>query len=258
MSDDSKHRGQEFARIAFHEYLLRQAKRESIQWEAVAPDPPDYFLTLDGTRFAVEVTAMMEKMTIAGKPRSTVGISASLFKFVHEVENDARDSGILRGAYVLSVDVLDELGTRWADLKRSVLDYVNRTRDLESAPEKVLLENRPESWWIAKFGSHKNYIGGLVGGGGKWEGEANQDIHDLLAEAVATKSKKLSLVPEPAILLLLDAYHFADTAGWRQAVTDDVRNSRFCAIIRIRDNGSCQLLSYQEPWHSIESTTSAG
>ncbi len=242
----SKRRDEEFARAALHELIAQSTT--AIEWEPVTAGAPDYFVSIDGARFAVEITAVMEKIEIGGKRRPAAGISRSLFRFVDCVEKEAREAGILSGAYALSVSPVDDLSSRCADLKAHIFEYLKTTSSVDQAPRRFLYEGGGNSWWIAKFGPHKDCIGGLVGSGGKWEGEANQDVRALLAERVTAKERKLAGVREPAILVLLDVYHFADDNGWLRAISDQVRSSRFSAVIRVRHDGWCQPLCSREPW----------
>src|SRR5437773_135165 len=59
---------------------------------------PDYVLTIDGAEYALEVTTVMDSLTINGRtqvPRATV--NAGLNEVAAEVETRARVEGILNG-----------------------------------------------------------------------------------------------------------------------------------------------------------------
>ena len=251
MSDDLRSPDEEFARVALHEHLATHVDPASLQWHPLIKDPPDYCLTIGDRRFGVEVTTLMDRVLVSGRQRPTAEITASLTRFVKDVKTTAGDTGVLHGAYAVAVDPIDELSRFGPELKGRILEYVSRTQDVDRAPRATLYSSGASRWWIEKFGSHKSYIGGIFHvSDAKWEGEMIEDTRRLLSERVSTKAKQLSLVLDPTALLLVDRYHFADDEEWAKAVPSSV-DPGICALVRVRDNGTCQCLWSRAPWPMV-------
>ena len=58
-----KSENEEFCKSKFDDFIRAKLRYSSIHWDDVAQtdEPPDYFLHLDGIKYAVEVTLLMEK-----------------------------------------------------------------------------------------------------------------------------------------------------------------------------------------------------
>ena len=69
-----KREDEELCRSIFDVYLLTLFEREAIKWASVEKrhEPPDFYLELAGNKYAIEVTALIEKMRTGGKRRSPV------------------------------------------------------------------------------------------------------------------------------------------------------------------------------------------
>src|SRR5262245_48913710 len=59
-----KRKEEEASKMAFDQFLRTRSDNPTIIWDDVVKDPPDYYLHLDGQKFAVEVTQIMETREI--------------------------------------------------------------------------------------------------------------------------------------------------------------------------------------------------
>ena len=214
---------EEFCKLKFDEFVRGRLSYSSICWESVAQEdePPDYYLYLNGIKYAVEVTVLMEKIEIGGGvrlPRSS--IVASLSRLVDDVETSARYDNSLHGAYVVkfSHPITNYKNVR-GQLFNNLLAYIKATRDRGSAPEQVVYKRGSQRCTITKMHNRETYVGHIGPSGGKWEGEIIEEICSLVRESVNSKCRKLSKLAEPKILLLYDSYLLADSGMYRQCVS---------------------------------------
>jgi len=211
-----KSKTEEFCKSKFDEFIRAISESTSIRWEGVAQrdEPPDYYLYLNGTKYAVEVTTLMEKIEVGNLELSQTTIIASLWQLVDEVEATARRENFLNGAYVVSFSrPLADFGKIREQLFDDLLAYVKTTQNLSTAPEQVIFKQGIQKCTVQKLHNQKSYIGKAgPSSGGKWEGEIAEEICALLEERVNDKHHKLRKISDPKILLLYDAYHFASLA----------------------------------------------
>jgi hypothetical protein len=109
---------EELARSEFDQLLREQLGVIRPEWEEVDAEcePPDYYLSFDARRFAVEVTTVMEKVELQAGSYPSLAILATLKKTVDEIENRARADDFLRGCYVVSLSPLDDFYSQRASL----------------------------------------------------------------------------------------------------------------------------------------------
>jgi len=209
-----KSRDEELCRSRFDEFIRAFLKYKSIVWEEVAQrnEPPDYYLHLDGTGFAVEVTILMEQLEVGKLWLPQVAVLSSLWRLVDEVEATAIEKKCLNGAYlvVFSRPIANFRQVR-EQLFTDLLKYVQTTQNVTAAPESTILKHGRQKCTIRKLHNNKNYIAKAGPSGGKWEGEAAREICLLLENRISDKYHKLRNISKPKILLLYDSYHFANS-----------------------------------------------
>jgi hypothetical protein len=74
-------------------------------WEEVTQqnEPPDYYLSLDNTKFAVEDTSLTELVSVGTSSSLSHSIISMFFRqFVDKVESEAKAGGYLQGNYLVS------------------------------------------------------------------------------------------------------------------------------------------------------------
>jgi hypothetical protein len=113
-----KSESEEFCKHSFDNYLRKIIPSSNLTWDEVKKEdePPDFYLSVNGTIYAVEVTILMQKVNVGTKnPLPASHIRDLLERFVtDEVEVVARNSGYLQGAYLVE---FSKPITNFADVK---------------------------------------------------------------------------------------------------------------------------------------------
>ncbi len=232
---------EEFAKESFSRALQRCGISESASWEE-GSEPPDFLLTLGGDRYAVEVTRIVGQIELGGRKESKRKSGARLQHFADELQEAAREQGILQGAYVLWLEPIADFNEVAPTARTVFLDYVARTKELSSAPGEVVLKRRGMHWSITKFHDKKDYLlatrsegtGGLLS-------EVVRDFPDLVSAAVESKAAKLATINIPHILLLVDDYHYASADLWQHGIPAPFCRT-FHTIARVFQEYECQIL----------------
>ena len=183
---------EEFCKMRFDTHLRKIIPTSNLLWTDVKQkdEPPDYYLSVDAIQYAVEVTILMQKVSVEAKNHLPVGIIRDLLsKFVkEEVEMVAKNSGYLRGAYLV---VFSQPITNFADVKGAIqielLSYISDTVASRKASRKVIYKNSREGCFIEKLNSEGNKV--VMGGPfiSKWEGESLAEAKQLLNERLDEK-----------------------------------------------------------------------
>jgi len=167
---------------------------------------PDFYLLLDGLSYAVEVTQLVVEAENA--------FSGWLQNFIKEVEQTAKREGCLRGAYLIVFPRRIEK-LRVSNVKSGLLEYIQSTYDLRSAPKRYILRlSNSQFCFIQKLQDKPDKIMWSGGYGNKWESEASVDVCNLLEQAITKKVSQLQRVRRPKILLLYDLYHWAPARAY--------------------------------------------
>lgn len=232
---------EEFAKESFSRAFLRLGISDLAVW-AKGKEPPDFFLTLGAELYAVEVTRIVGQVELGGRRESKRKSAAILQRFADDLQDTAREQGILRGAYVLWLEPTDDFKEIAPKVRRAFLDYVSRTKDLPSAPRETVLKRHGLHWSITKFHDKKTYLlatrsegtGGLLS-------EVVKDFPRLLGAALEAKTAKLASLSMPRILLLVDDYHYADKQLWHNEALAPFHQT-FHTIARVFQEYECQIL----------------
>jgi hypothetical protein len=121
-----------------------------IVWKEVEQrnEPPDYYLSLNGTTYAVEVSILIQKVDVKARKYLPVGIVRDLFtKFVAgEIEALARNGKFLQGCYLVS---FSKPITNFAKVKgiiqSELLSYISATQAVSKALAKIVYGRDRES-----------------------------------------------------------------------------------------------------------------
>lgn len=237
---------EEFCHSQFNEFLHSFPSPSTIHWDEVPQheEPPDYYVTLDGKKYAVEVTTLMETISVGRRDLPQIAIVQSLWSFVDEVEATAKRYGCLNGTYVVGfIEPIDNFGSVKDEIQERLLEYVERTQHVDAAPEKTVFGYGSQQCWIEKVHGLSDQI--LKGGptNVKWEGEAAIEICNLLKERLNDKRYKLRNVLKPKILLLYDHYRFANQSMFKACVDGGVKVASFHTVFVIRAGGNNFTLS---------------
>lgn len=234
-----------FCKVQFDTFIKQFFSQQDVIWEDVAQqnEPPDYYLLLGTRKFAVEMTALMELISVGtSKPLPLFIIHRFLNQFVAKVGKIAKKKGYLQGDYLVTfptpIDNFSDVQDRILD---KLLEYIQRTSGMEMAPQETIFKNvipkqMPQQCLIEKLRGKPNRV---IGGGPiltKFEGEAAEDICDLLNESLNIKADKLKDIVEPTILVLLDEYRFGDQQMYKNCIPHLLSLDYFHTVFIVQDH----------------------
>jgi len=245
----SKRESEEICKRSFDAYLAMKLDRKDMSWLCGGKERPDYYLKVKGVKYAVEVTTIMEKVTMGSKESSILTPYHSLRRLVLEVEEKASNEDALSGFYsvFISSPVTNFRKFR-ASIREKMLKYVRCTQFDDSAPLEIIFDQPGEKGLRqectiekSKISPSKICLSGPMTGF-KWEGEIQQEVCCLLQAMVTRKAHNLSQVPFPKILLLLNAYPFVDSACYKQCVPTLTSLRDFHTIFIVEDENRGYVL----------------
>lgn len=212
---------EEFCKSKFDDFLKKVQASASIVcgvWQD-GDEPPDFYFTLDDIRYAVEITILTEKIAVGTFKMPRVAIAHSLWKFVDEVEQLARERHLLHGAYIVRFSkAIEDFSAVKDDIRIRLLGYIECTQAMEKSPGKTVFKRRRQSCIIEKLHTRSDRIHKAGPHNTKWGGEAETEICDLVEERLADKCYKLRNLALPKIALLYDSYHFAGSKMYKDCV----------------------------------------
>lgn len=233
---------EEFAKEAFSRFLARLGS--SHDW-CEGSEPPDYFLHIEETSFAVEVTQIVEQVDLGTHVSSTTGVNRALTAFTRRLQTEAVARNILHGSYVIDFSPIPHLKAQQDTIRGKLLEYISTTQHNKTSD--WVTTHRVAGWpaiQIRKASGSGAVIYELIGGAeGKWEGDVLSEISQLIQRAIETKAGRLQGVPGDHILVLIDAYHYASAEAWN-AVASWPRflTSSFHSVVRVHGDYQCQIL----------------
>jgi hypothetical protein len=249
-----KRADEELCKSQFDSFVKGFLDPAGIIWEKVRQEdePPDYYLVLENARFAVEVTTLMEKVSVGTSSLLPRGVIRNILKrFVGRVESIAKDKGYLQGKHLVFFPTpIDNFGDVQDSIQKRLLEYIRRNAGLNAAPREIVFERRipqqrPQRCEIQKLNDQRNQV--LMGGPvwSKWEGEMVQDMCQLLNDRLDIKASKLKGITEPWLLLLLDRYVFADPGVYEECVSGLAAASSFHTVFIVQNNERAFILHSQ-------------
>lgn len=170
-------------------------------------DPPDFWLDIDGQKYAAEVTSIVNEQAY----------HAACIALKDAVKKSATDAGSIIGRYCLDVTMRPNLprknSAEWSDLCCKALSFIRDTDAKESTEETLLLDEEEGRLSIRKLAATGATVGLSRAPGAKWEGEIHNELQGLIQDAVTKKRKKLEIKGVPAqcpriFLVLYDAYGY--------------------------------------------------
>lgn len=244
---------EEVAKSAFTTFLRVQKGQRNVGWENVPQEsePPDYYVIIGGMRYAVEITGIFDQVEVNGNRYSSIGISASLKRFVEELKTTAEKKGILTGGYAVALSPLSYFPQRREKLLLQLIDYIQRTQNMAYAEEEVIMTSGFEYVGIQKIDNQENYVEEIISYPPKWKSESIEELRSALRDRLQDKVYKLSKISEPVILLILDSFNYLDGRDWQDMVQQIEQSSRFHTICRIATPDKTFILtSNEQSWLS--------
>jgi len=197
--------------------LRYQCGCHEVTVEREEDDPPDFWFTIEGKRYAGEVTSIV----------TSQGYHAHCRKLEDAIRNSSKEGGSIIGTYALLImrhpKIPRSTSSKWRDLVRQATSFVSATRDVESTGEARLLEDPDGHLDIKKVSGQGATVGTIGATEFKWEGEVQEELRELIEERVKEKRQKLEKKGIPALcprmmLLLYDAYGFGDLEDAQKAL----------------------------------------
>lgn len=191
-----------------HDLRQRCGCRE-IQVQREENDPPDFWVDVDGQRYAAEVTSITTGQAYQATWRA----------LEKAVGNAARNQGCLNGSYALVIRRKPDLPRRasedWRSVVAKAVSFVQGTASEESTAESLLLAHGRGRLSIRKVGATGNVVGLMGLTKVKRQREIREKLQELMQKAVTEKRNKLENKGVPAqcpdaILVFYDAYGFGD------------------------------------------------
>jgi hypothetical protein len=236
---------EEHCKSAFDAFLRQRCQEEDIVWND-EDNPPDYYLQLNGNKYAVEVTSLMEVIQLGNESLSHLTFIEAVHDFLKQIEQQAVREGILKGAYVVDYKPLNDFGKWKKYISKNIMDYIHATRDAPSAPERTILNRGHLGWSIEKYHSEKQYLTGATSDA-RWHHQAVDELCALLNQTLEKKAKKLATISCPKILLIADRYPWLESSDWSGCLSNLNSISEFHTVFLVSERGNSTL-------HSIEST----
>lgn len=228
-------------------------ERLRIRWDTVPQqfEPPDYYLTIEGNRYAVEVTGITDKIDLNGETYESLCVSNSLHRFVDEIEKEAKSKGILAGTYVIGLSPLSDFRVRREEIRLKLLEYIEITQNMRKAKSEKVVDNGFERINIEKLDISENTIEPVMSYTPKWKGESIEELRYALNHSLNIKSQKLSKIYDPIILIFLDSFIYLDVPDWENIIEQLEISSKFHTICLVsqRDHLSI-LMSKEKTWIS--------
>ena len=242
---------EEFCRNAFSAYLSSVSPNLIQVWAAIeqSEEPPDYELKLGGTDYAVEVTTLVEKVKVGNLRLPPIGITNSLWSIVRKIEKHAIDQGILHGAYYVGFQhAIPNLAAIQEALEKFLFEYFEKTFAKDKAEQAELMIGFQHICSVTKVFNSKTVVNIAGPVFVKWEGEASLPICSILQEAIDDKCRKLRVIDQPIILLLLDMYSFASSSAIKECVSVLSGLDAFHSIFITKPSGNHLMIKSENPF----------
>lgn len=201
----------------------------NVQFEREQNDPPDFWINIDGQRYAVEITSI-----VTGQD-----YRATCWKLKEAIERSASRKGVLNGTYSLNITRKPSFPRRsskeWRTLIDKATSFIKSTISADPSEERTLLANENGIVGIEKFSTTGASVGLLGPTEAKYHVEAIDEIKTLIQKAITTKRLKLEKKGVTSnctriILALYDAYGFVTLNDIKQSLLQTIGYDWFHSI----------------------------
>jgi hypothetical protein len=198
---------------ALYDYLKRQQYRVDVDEEL--NDPPDFWITINGEKFAAEVTSIVKNKQYR----------AYCQRLAEDIKEHATRNGHLNGQYCITIHKEPPIPRPHTPERKELLDrainYIVSTRTDHAAGEQILSKKGRAEITIGKLSIEHSTV--LCRGpiDAKWAIDSQKELANLMCKAIEKKRKKLSKLINnyQAILVLYDAYGFCETDDAKKALS---------------------------------------
>jgi hypothetical protein len=211
---DMKKAQEEFCKCCFSINLTHFVEPSRMKWEEELRERPDYYLWVDETKYAVEISTIPDVLQALDSGKfSLASFIAAIQKLIQDIEVHSLREGILAGKYhVMSWGPFSNFRQTRRRIQEGILDYIHHTQAVSKAPLEMIIDKGIERCAIEKVSAGEKRIVTSFGGPNlvAWETEAQSEACELLESVITKKASLLQDITLPKILVLEDAYPFLE------------------------------------------------
>lgn len=180
-------------------------------------DPPDFWLTVEDRKFAVEVTSIVKDEQYLARSRD----------FEDAVRQKARLNKEINGTYIIYIQepttIPKKNSKEWNKLLEKAVSLIHEKRD-DGAKYSLYNDGR-KSLTIQKTDPNGSNVGVLISTGVKSEGEVQQELSILMQASIEKKRENLikqGVASEctDIIIAFYDAYGYGDIQDAQKALQE--------------------------------------
>jgi hypothetical protein len=246
---------EECCKEVFDKFLKRIDASKNIVWKKV-DDPPDYELYLSGKKFAVEATSIFDTIQVAQNKFPLINVAISFIRLVDDIKMTAAREGFLKGLYIITYTPVKNLSRRKTKFKQDCLEYIRTTQHLSRRDEKIIFQNRSQSYSICKIKNSPNNVDYMSCLYVKWGTEIEKELSELIQEILEVKKNKLRNVTSPKILLIYNRHVSGTYELYKKCATFFTPQSGFHAIFIVNSCGEGYIvdsanMSWKNNWNLL-------
>jgi hypothetical protein len=200
------------------DYLKHRCGCSNVLVTRSKDDPPDFWVIIDGDKFAAEVTSIVSEVAYIKKCKM----------IETAIQESAREQEVLNGKYTLVIMRHPKLpkgaSQEWNGLVEEATSFIQGTRGDESTCEHLLLKDTDGNLGIQKV-SNQGATVGLIGPVEVKHKvpDVQDELFQLMQKAVNQKRQKIEKKGVPSlcsriILLFYDAYGYGDDKDAQEAL----------------------------------------
>ncbi len=213
------------------DHIARQKPGATVSFQPEDNDPPDFWLWINGERYAAEVTRIRDEKEMTR--------TMSLWRIVEDVQTDALRTEKLGGRYTVEFQHGLSSGRERRIVRTQIMGYLAKTLGVPNPPPTDI---RVAGRVIAQMKKHASDgaaidpVGNEDNGGG-FPAEIEAELNDLLRRSITSKAQKMAKICGPAVLILYDLYRFASDRVFRQCLLAIPEIARFEYVYVVRGIG---------------------
>lgn len=230
---------EQLCRDQFTRYLLHHqiVSPHEYRWRS-GDEPPDYYLHVrhHPQPYAVEVTALIDNQLVDGQ--KLYYLHNLWDKALGHIEAEARRLKLLRGQYVLSTAYSPTDKTIKRRLRLGILEYLEATHHLPTAPSEPILGEDETLGTIRKVNGHHHQLTFLP----VFKAWGESQTRALLETVLKKKVSKMAHLSHPKILLLHDRYGIEQQANYQAALQTLECRHEFVLVFWVAPFGEREML----------------